>query len=137
MAQYDNSIDFSLEDVAKRSISFSKFTKFKANEIRSWNRRRLVNIKDLLGEDGNIASFEEIKLKFRIEGTMLNYQGLVESLPQEWKRRQGINKEPDPVIHPNTQEVLKQKKWIRQLYRMLLHKSYSGHHNSWEGAWGR
>ena len=63
-----------------------------------------------MGEDGNIASFEEIKLKFRIEGTMLDYLGLVESLPQEWKRRQGIKKEPDPVIHPNIQEVLKQKR---------------------------
>ena len=137
MAQYDNSLDVSLEDVAKHSIWFSKFTKFKVNEIRSWKRRGLVNINDLLGEDGNIASFDEIKRKFRIEGTMLDYQGLVESLPQEWKRRQGIRKEPDPVIHPNIQEVLKQKKGIRQLYRTLLHKSYSGLHNSWEGAWER
>ena len=91
----------------------------------------------MLGEDGNIASFEEIKLKFRIEGTMLDYLGLVESLPQEWKRRQGIKKEPDPVIHPNIQEVLRAEKGIRQLYRTLLHKPYSGLHNSWEGAWER
>ena len=70
----------------------------------------LVNISDLLGDDGNMAPFEEIKRKFSIEGIMLDDQGLVETLPQEWKRRQGIKKEPDPVTRPNIQEVLKQKK---------------------------
>ena len=61
MAQYDNGLDVSLEDVAKHSIWFLKFTKFKTNEVRSWKIKELVNINDLLGKDGKIASFEEIK----------------------------------------------------------------------------
>ena len=137
MAQYDDSLDIRWEDVAKHSIWYSKFTKFKVKEIRSWRKRGLVNINDLLGKDGNIASFDEIKLKFGIHGTMLDYQGLVESLPLECKRRHGIKKESEPVIHPSIQEILSQKKGVRQVYCTLLHKLYSGLSNSWEGAWER
>ena len=61
-----------------------------------------------LGNDGDIASFEEIKLNFRIDETLLYYQGQMESLPIELKRRQRFKKEP--VIHSSIQEVLNQKK---------------------------
>ena len=54
MAQYDSSVTVSWEEVGKHSIWYSKFTKFKGKEIQSWKRKGLVNINDLLNEDGDI-----------------------------------------------------------------------------------
>ena len=75
--------------------------------------------------------------KYGINGTMLDYQGLIESLPIEWKRIEVNKKQPDPIIHPNVQYILSQKKGCKHIYQMLLHKSFYNDTNTWEIAWER
>ena len=40
---------------------------------------------------------------------MLDYLGLVQSLPIEWKSRQRTKKNMNPIIHPNIPSTVNQK----------------------------
>ena len=91
----------------------------------------------MLNEGGGIVPFNDIKRKFRIHGTALDYQGLIESLPLEWKRGERNKKEPDPIIHPSIQQILSQRRGCKHMYITLLQKSSCGFTNIWEGAWER
>ena len=68
-------------------------------------------------------------------GTMLDYLGLVHSLPNEWKNRQRKSKEPNPVIHPNIQNIISHKRGNKHIYNMLIYSKYKDVSNTWESGW--
>ena len=61
MAQYDKSINADVDDISRHSVWFSNHTKFKNSEIKSWKRRGIVYINDLIKENGDILSYQEAK----------------------------------------------------------------------------
>ena len=109
MAQYDKSISVDIDDIGRHSVWFSNHTKFKNCEIKSWKQKGIVYINDLVKDNGELLSFEEAKNVYGFDGTMLDYLGLVQSLPIEWKSRQRVNKDMNPIIHPNIQSILNHK----------------------------
>ena len=108
MAQYD-SVKTEIGDVCRHCIWYSNFTKFKNVELRSWKQKGIVYINDLLKGNGEILSFEEAKNKYEFNGTMLDYIGLVQSPPIEWRNKQRKIKEANPIIHPNILNIISHK----------------------------
>ena len=92
---------------------------------------------DLLRPDGEIMSFEELKMSFKIKGTNLDYLGLVRSLPGEWKRRNAKQKPNYPIIHPNIQAILENRQGNSHIYRILLRRKSRDIKNTWESTWER
>ena len=137
MAQYDESICAEENYIGRHSIWFSNYTKFKTYEIKSWKESGMVYINDLLNESGEILSFEEAKKTFRFKGTMLDYLGLLQSLPREWKSRQRKTREMNPLIHPNVQNIISHKQGNKHIYNVLLRNKYENISNTWELSWER
>ena len=88
MAQYNNSVKTEIEKIGKHCIWYSNHTEFYNIELRSWKQRGMVYINDLLKENGEILSFEGAKSMYDFSGTILDYLGLVQILPFEWRNRQ-------------------------------------------------
>ena len=135
MAQYDKSIDTDIEDIGRHSIWFSNHTKFKNCEIKSWKQKGIVYINDLLGDNGNIMSFEEIKNVYKVNLTVLDYLAFVQSLPIEWRRKQRTGKGMNPIIHPNIQNIISHKLGNKYIYNILIRKKYRNVKNTWESRW--
>ena len=135
MAQYDKSISVDIDDIGRHSVWFSNHTKFKNCEIKSWKQKGIVYINDLVKDNGELLSFEEAKNVYGYDGTMLDYLGLAQSLPIEWKSRQRVNKDMNPIIHPNIQSILNHKQGNKYIYNILLCHKYNDSKNTWESAW--
>ena len=135
MAQYDDSVKTEIGDVGRHCIWYSNFTKFKNVELRSWKQKGIVYINDLLKENGEILSFEEAKNKYEFNGTMLDYIGLVQSLPIEWRNKQRKIKEANPIIHPNILNIISHKQGNKYIYNTLLHNKHKNVRNNWESGW--
>ena len=135
MAQYDNSVKTEIEDIGKHCIWYSNHTKFHNIELRSWKQRGMVYINDLLKENGEILSFEEAKSMYDFNGTILDYIGLVQSLPIEWRNRQRKVKEANPIIHPNILNILSHKQGNKYIYNTLLYNKHKNARNNWELGW--
>ena len=137
MAQYDRSISAEVDDISRHSVWFSNYTKFKNGEIKSWKGSGIVYINDLLKENGDILSFHEAKNIYKFSGTMLDYQGLVQSLPNEWKNKRNKLKEPNPIIHPNIQNIITHKQGNKYIYNTIMNNKYKDVNNTWESGWER
>ena len=82
---------------------------FKTNEILLWDRKGIRYINDLLKENGEIMTIEELVETYGIRRAAFNYQILIHSLPSEWKNINKL-KEGNPIIHPNISLILMPKK---------------------------
>ena len=80
-------------------------------------------------------SFEEAKNKYGINGTMLDYIGLVQSLPIEWRNKQRKIKDANPIIHPNILNIISHKHGNKYIYNTLLHNKHKNARNNWESGW--
>ena len=135
MAKYDKSVSTDIHDISRHSVWFSNYTKFQTREIRSWKRKGIVYINDLLKDNGELLSFEEAKIIYKLNGTSLDYLGLLHSLPIEWRNEQSRRKEVNPIIHPNVESILMPKQCNKSIYNILLRKTYRGEKNTWELCW--
>ena len=68
---------------------------------------------------------------------MLDYQGLVQSIPNEWKNKQNKLKEPNPIIHPNIQNIITDKQGNKYIYNTIMNNKYKDVNNTWESGWER
>ena len=50
-----------------------------------WSDNGIRVIYDIIGDDGEFYTFEELKAMSNIRGTFLDYQRIVNSIPQTWK----------------------------------------------------
>ena len=135
MAKYDSSVSTDIHDISRHSVWFSNYTKFQTREVRSWKRKGIVYINDLLKDNGELLSFEEAKIIYKLNGTSLDYLGLLQSLPIEWRNEQSRRKEVNPIIHPNVESILMHKQCNKSIYNILLRKTYRGEKNTWELCW--
>ena len=53
--------------------------------VCTWHKKGFRYINDLVNEQGQIQSFEQIKTQFVIPGSYLDYMGLMQSIPSEWR----------------------------------------------------
>ena len=68
MAQYDKSIKADVDDISRHSAWFSNHKKFINSEIKSWKRRGIVYINDLIKESDDILSYQEAKKHINLVG---------------------------------------------------------------------
>ena len=123
MAKYDSSVSTDIHDISRHLVWFSNYTKFQTREVRSWKRKGIVYINDLLKDNGELLSFEEAKIIYNLNGTSLDYLGLLQSLPIEWRNEQSRGKEVNPIKHPNVQSILIHKQGNKSIYQVLLRKT--------------
>ena len=121
-------------DISIWRLQMTKFNGLPLNmaRLQKWS---IIYINDLIKENGDILSYQEAKHIYKFSGTMLGYLGLVHSLPNEWKNRQRKSKEPNPVIHPNIQNIISHKRGNKHIYNMLIYSKYKDVSNTWESGW--
>ena len=122
-------------DMSRCSIWYSDQTKFKNREIRDWRGKGLRTLNDLLNENGALMTFTQLKNKFHLNGTHLDYIGLKHSLPAPWLRADKV-KLPAPIIHPAVEFILSHQKGSKYLYSVILNEDLTEHKHKWEGTWG-
>ena len=52
---------------------------------KNWSDNGIRVIYDKTADDGEFYTFEELKAMFNIRGTFLDYQRIINSIPQTWK----------------------------------------------------
>ena len=134
-AKVSKGINIDTDAINRCSLWYSNVTKHKTTCIHSWKRRGLRYISDIIDESGQIQSFQQIKQKYLMAGSYLDYMGLIASLPYEWKSLQKKNRAEYPIIHPQVQLVLSKKRGAKYLYSIILHEKIKTVKNSWEREW--
>ena len=79
-------------------------------------------INDITKEDGNIYTYDELKITYNVSINFLQYSGPVWSV-QDWKKTLNLqnirNKEVNPVLPFPLQVYLKSKKGTQDMYKVL------------------
>lgn len=137
--QFCNSVEImSVKGVLDSPIWYNKNLKNGYNfYIEDWFKKGVRYISDLLDEHGNIQSFEDLRIRFGLRGTFLNYQSLLRKIPNYWRGLLNENK-PFSILNRynvkcNTyvQEILKDKKGSRRFYDIMSHASRIETENKW------
>ena len=71
----------------------SQFSGNRSFFIKDWYDKGIRNIIDIINENGLIYDFEDLKHKYNIKGTFLDYTRLLRIIPKSW--REIISVEPD------------------------------------------
>ena len=53
--------------------------------IKNWYEKGIRNIVDLVNENGVFYDFNQFKTLFNVRGTILDFQGVINRIPQVWK----------------------------------------------------
>ena len=110
-------------------------TKYQTNCIETWREKGLRYISDILYDEGKILTSQQVKQIYHIGGSYLDYMGLINSLPREWKSIPMKNRAEYPTIHPQVAFVMSKEKGAKYLYNVLLRKKIEGVKNTWESGW--
>ena len=65
----------------------SKFNQGQNLFIKEWYDKRIRNIVDLLDNEGNFYQYNDLKNKYNINGTFLDYYSILRKMPIEWKTK--------------------------------------------------
>ena len=57
----------------------------KLYNIKHWLDKGIKTMADLTNENGRLLQFEDLKQRFKIRGTFLDYQNLLAKISNEWK----------------------------------------------------
>ena len=121
LARLDNCFIPINEDTNRYCLWYSNITKYKEDEIPAWRKKGLRYINDIITENGQMMSFEEVKNLYNIHGTQFEYQTLIHSISLQWRRGM-IKKEVTPFMHPNIELLLyKSNKYI---YNIIIRHKY-------------
>ena len=74
------------EDLIYCNIWYSDVTKFKSDRLNSWYKKGMRHLNDLVAENGNLLSFEEVKNIYNLRCTQFEYDSLIRSLPRRWRQ---------------------------------------------------
>ena len=53
--------------------------------MNNWFSKGIITIGDILDGNGNFYTFERLKEIFRVKGTLLNYENVIQKIPNQWK----------------------------------------------------
>ena len=116
--------------------------KIKVAFHKTWYIKRIHFLQDIIATDGSFLSFDDIKLKFGVTGTFMDWEGLIRSIPKDWK--QCLKNEPPDIILPmiptSLSILLKHKKGCQLVYKILSRSKdsqYSKHQLIWERELGQ
>ena len=126
--------DYSLDEMAASTLWYSDLSKFCTSRINEWYSKGIHYLNDLLNADGNIMSFEEMKIQYGIEGVQFDYDCLVNSLPRTWKAA-NKTKLMGPLIDPCLSFIVSKSLGSKHIYWKLMQKQIKSHAHKWECKW--
>ena len=94
--------------------------------LRNWWDMGIRVIYDLISEEGIIYSFEQLKAKYNVRGTFLDYQHVLNNISQVWKDQINMNRvfivetKQNVVCKIYLQYLIKSKKGRRIFYDILV-----------------
>ena len=90
---------------------------------KKWHESGLKWVKNILNENGEILSFQEVKQKFRLDGHFLTYAKLLEIIPKQWKRIINTALKPLNLDTPGNnwiQIIVSQDRLCKYFYDVLV-----------------
>ena len=99
-------------------------------------------IYDIIGDDGEFYTFEELKAIFNIRGTFLDYQHIINSIPQTWKTLINNNRvflienRYNTICNIYVRQLIKVKKGSRVFYDMFVYVKEFVQQNKWQVEMG-
>lgn len=99
-------------------------------------------IYDIIGDDGEFYTFEELKAIFNIRGTFLDYQHIINSIPQTWKTLINNNRiflienRYNTICNIYVRQLIKVKKGSRVFYDMFVNVKEFVQQNKWQVEMG-
>ena len=116
------------EDIIHQPIWYNPFLNFKFKQ--NWYDHGLRTLTDVIDENGQLYTFEKLKLIYEITGTFIEYNAFVKSLPRMWKeslKNQVIKKCPLPIQPKWVAFLLKYKKGCRHTYNLMHNYPHTSH----------
>jgi hypothetical protein len=109
----------SIDDLFNQPIWHNHNIKF--DYIQSWQRKGMHYLYNLYSPNGNLLTFKELKEKFNIKGTYLDYKRFIKNIPNEWLLNT-IGHTPDycPSLQPVLQIMCTKIKRCRIYYNTLI-----------------
>lgn len=110
--------------------------------IKEWYKKGVKTIYDLIDENGDIYTFNTFKERFNVRGTFLEYQNLLNKIPNEWKNIINNNTVFSIMNKMNVSSniyvsyVIKDKKGSRIFYDMLVGINEINLHTKWQAVVG-
>ena len=83
--------------------------------LRNWCDIGIRVIYDLINEEGVFYSFEQLKAKYNIRGTFLDYQHVLNNISQVWKDQINMNRVFIVETKQNINEYIPQAKWQAEM----------------------
>ena len=134
-ASLSNAIEIDVDNMNRCGLWYSDLTGYKNTRNNAWFKRGMRYISDIIDTCGKIISFEKAKQVYNINGSFLDYMGLIRSLPDSLKSASNKVRAEYPVIHPQLEIVLQKEKGAKYLYDIMLVKKTRSLKNPWERTW--
>lgn len=97
----------------------------------SWVEKGIHNVIDLFDTNGDLFTFDDIKLKFHVKGNFLEYNRLVQNIPKVWIEYIKVQKDDlsqlktNLRLNENMYHLLMYKKGCKNIYNNLLNSNNS------------
>jgi len=76
--------NYSIEEILSEPLWHNKHLKSKCTLIKNWVKAGILFVKDILDGDGTFLSFEQMRQKYQIRGTFLDFERVKRNIPTEW-----------------------------------------------------
>ena len=113
-----------IEEFQTNPIFFNENIKIGNRSVynKSCIENGLIYINDIIKENGNIFSYEELKRTYNININFLQYSGLVKSI-LDWKKKLNLenmkNKAETPIVPFGFKIYIKSKKGTQDMYKLI------------------
>ena len=110
--------------------------------VNNWYNKGIKTNGDILDDNGNFYTFDQLKEIYRVRGTFLSYENILQKIPNQWKNIIIAN---IVFIYQNRYNItcnvfvahlLKDKKGSRRFYDILAHVGETGVTNRWGNQFG-
>ena len=119
-ATFSNAFQPEVAELLAEGVWYSQFTKFKLSIIKTWDKKGIRFLSDLIDTDtGKIHTKESLERTFDVKMTVLCYTSLIRSLPESLKDTP-VNKIHGPVMPLRMNLVQNHAKLTRLAYVTYL-----------------
>ena len=90
----------------------------------NWRNRGIFTIGDILQENGQILSRQELEEKYNLKVNDLEYIGIINAIPREWRVTLGVCGSIEMIdSKPHIEKLFKRKKPNKEIYDYLIRKN--------------
>ena len=133
LALFNDAYKITDGEIGACSVWYSDQIKFVRSGLRAWHTHGIRYLNDLLKSDNTLLNFNEFRVTFGLNTTYLDYMGLIESLPLQWRR--APRREEGPMIHPMVRYMIAERTGVRSIYTVMIEWKTRETRNVWECKW--